>query len=146
MLRDDVLGSRYDNNWLEASARSQLASIAASAGQPEEARALLARAVDAIDATHLSTLTLTFALVTAAQLALAEGDPRRSATALGAADALRRRAGRTAWPLTRRRERQLVALVEESMEPAAYEAAFAAGTELTARAALALLRVDPDPV
>ena len=100
----DELGSRYGNNWLEASARTQLASLAVSAGELDAARTLLDRSVDAIDATHLSTLTLTFALVTAAQLALADGDPRRAATALGAAHGLRRRAGLTAWPLTRRRE------------------------------------------
>ena len=138
--RVDELGSRYGNNWLEASARTQLASLAVSAGELEAARALLDRSVDAIDATHLSTLTLTFALVTAAQLARADGDPRRAATALGAAHGLRRRAGLTAWPLTRRREGQLVALVAEGSDPATYEAAFAAGAELNARAALALVR------
>ena len=138
----DDLGSRYGNNWLEASARTQLASLAVSAGEPEAARALLGRSVDAIDATHLSTLTLTFALVTAAQLALADGDPRRAATALGAAHGLRRRAGLTAWPLTRRRESQLIALAAAGNDPATYEAAFAAGAELNARAALALVRGD----
>ena len=140
--RVDELGSRYGNNWLEASARTQLASLAVSAGEPEAARALLDRSVDAIDATHLSAHTLTFALVTAAQLAWADGDPPRAATALGAADGLRRRAGLTAWPLTRRREGQLVALVAEGSDPATYEAAFAAGAELNARAALALVRGD----
>lgn len=139
--RVDNLGSRYGNNWLEASARTQLASLAASAGDPEAARTLLGRSVDAIDASHLSTLTLTFALVTAAQLVLAD-DPRRAATALGAAHGLRRRAGLAAWPLTRRRERQLVALVTEESDPAMYDAAFAAGAELNARAALALVRGD----
>jgi predicted ATPase len=136
----DELGSRYGNNWLEASARTQLASLAVSGGEHEAARALLDRSADAIDATHLSTLTLTFALVTAAQLAQAEGDPRRASTALGAAHGLRRRAGLTAWPLTRRREGQLIALVAEGSDPATYEAAFAAGAELDARAALALVR------
>jgi predicted ATPase len=140
--RVDELGSRYGNNWLEASARTQLASLAVSAGDPEAARELLVRSVNAIDATHLSTLTLTFALVTAAQLAWADGDPRRAATALGAAHGLRRRAGLTAWPLTRRREGQLIALVAEGSDPATYQAAFAAGAELNARAALALVRGD----
>ena len=140
--RVDDLGSRFGNNWLEASARTQLASLAVSAGELEAARTLLGRSLDAIDAAHLSTLTLTFALVTAAQLALADGDARRAATALGAADGLRRRAGRTAWPLTRRREGQLVALVAAGSDPETYEAAFAAGAELNARAALALARDD----
>ena len=61
--RVDDLGSRYGNNWLEASARTQLASIAVTAGEPATARTLLDHAVDAIDAAHVSTLTLTFALV-----------------------------------------------------------------------------------
>ena len=39
--RVDELGSRYGNNWLEAAARTQLASLAVSAGEPEAARALL---------------------------------------------------------------------------------------------------------
>ena len=138
----DELGSRYGNNWLQASARTQLAALAVGAGELGAARALLGRAVDAIDATHLSTLTLTFALVTAAQLAQADGDPRRAATLLGAAHGLRPRAGLTAWPLTRRREGQLVALVADDIDPATYEAAFGAGAELNARAALDLVRGD----
>ena len=140
--RVDELGSRYGNDWLEAAARTQLASLAVSGGELEAARALLGRSVDAIDATHLSTHTLTFALVTAAQLAWADGDPPRAATALGAADGLRRRAGLTAWPLIRRREGQLIALVTEGSDPETYEAAFAAGAELHARDALALVRGD----
>jgi ATP/maltotriose-dependent transcriptional regulator MalT len=138
----DDLGSRYGNNWLEASARTQLASLAVSAGDAEAARTLLDHAVDAIDAAHVSTLTLTFALISAAELALADGEPARAATALGAADALRRRAGLTAWPLIRRREHQLVALVTKGTDPAMYEAAFAAGAELNPRAALAFVRGD----
>ena len=90
----------------------------------------------------MSTLTLTFALITAAELAVADGEPARAATALGAADALRRRAGLTAWPLIRRREHQLVALVTNATDPATYDAAFAAGAELNARAALAFVRGD----
>ena len=39
----DELGSRYGNNWLEASARTQLASLAVSAGELEAARTLLDR-------------------------------------------------------------------------------------------------------
>ncbi len=138
----DQLGSRYGNNWLEASARTQLASLAVSAGDVKTARTLLDRSVDALEATHLNALTLTFALVTAAQLAWADGDPRQAATALGAAHGLRQRAGLTTWPVIRRRESQLVALVSEGSDPATYEAAFAAGAELNARAALALVRGD----
>ena len=138
----DELGSRFGNNWLQASARTQLAALAASAGELDVARTLLGRSVDAIEATQLSTLTLTFALVTAAQLARADGAPRRAATLLGAAHGLRQRAGQTAWPLTRRWERQLIALVTEDNDPATYELAFRSGAQLNARAALALVRGD----
>ncbi len=43
LQRVDDLGSRYGNNWLEASARTQLASIALSAGEADAARSLLDR-------------------------------------------------------------------------------------------------------
>jgi predicted ATPase len=134
------LGTRYGNNWLEASGRTQLASLAVGAGDLDTARTLLLRSAEAIDETHLSTLTLTFALVTTAQLALADGDTLRAATALGAAHGLRQRAGVTAWPLIRRREGQLTELVRESTDPATYEAAFSEGAGLNARAALAYVR------
>jgi predicted ATPase len=141
----DELGTRYHNNWLEASARTQLAALAVSAGQADTSRALLGRAVDAIDPggnAHLSTSMLTFALVSAAELALADSEPRRAATALGAADALRRRVGSTAWPLSRRREREVVELAETNTDSATYKAAFAAGAQLNAREAVAFLRGD----
>ena len=107
----DELGGRFDNLWLRSSARAQLASLEVRAGRLDEARALLVRSVDAGDDAELSTLTVTFSLVTAAQLALADGDARRAAVALGAADGLRRRAGLKAWPSTRRREAELVTRV-----------------------------------
>src|SRR5256885_7292499 len=85
------LGGRFGNHWLESSARTQLASLAVRAGQLEEARALLVASVHASE--DASTQTVTFSLVAFAQLALAEGDARRAATALGAADGLRKLAG-----------------------------------------------------
>ena len=101
------LGGQFGNNWLESAARTQLASLAVRAGHLDEARALLVESVDASEDTELSTLTVTFSLVAYAQLALAEGDARRAAMALGAADGLRQRAGLRAWPLTRRGEAEL---------------------------------------
>ena len=107
----DELGGRFDNLWLRSSARSQLASVEVQAGRLGEARALLTRSVEAGDDAELSTLTVTFSLVTAAQLALAEEDARGAAVALGAADGLRHRAGLKAWPSTRGREAELVTRV-----------------------------------
>jgi hypothetical protein len=140
LVEVDALGTRFGNDWLEASARTQLASIEATGGRPDQAAALLADSVPAIEGTHLGTLPLTFALVSQAQLELAGGQARRAAAALGAADGLRRRAGLKAWPLTRRREAELTALDVGATGPAAYEEAVAAGAEISARAALALVR------
>ena len=109
LMTADELGGRFDNLWLRSSARSQLASVEVQAGRLGEARALLTCSVEAGDDAELSTLTVTLSLVTAAQLALAEGDARGAAVALGAADGLRHRAGLKAWPSTRAREAELVA-------------------------------------
>ena len=89
--------------------------------------------------THLSSLTVTFALVASAGLALAEGLPRRAATALGAADGLRRRAGLRTWPLARQTEAELTEQVRNATDPETFHEAFAAGAELNARDAVALV-------
>ena len=136
------LGGQFDNNWLESSARTQLASLAVSAGRLDDARALLVESVDASEDTELSTLTVTFSLVASAQLALGEGDARRAAMALGAADGLRRRAGLRAWPSTRRGEAELVTRVAQEIDHHDFEDALAAGSELSHREAVALVRRD----
>jgi hypothetical protein len=134
------LGSQFDNNWLTSTARTQLAALAVRSGRLGEAQALLVESVDASDDTEVSALSLTFSLVAAAQLALAQGDPQRAATALGAADGLRRRAGLRTWPSARRSEAELVTRVAQEIDAEDYKAAFAAGTELGHREAVALVR------
>jgi predicted ATPase len=138
----NALGGQFDNIWLEASARSELASLALRAGRLDEARSLLLESVDAGDDSELSTLTVSFSLVASAKLALEEGDAGRAATALGAADGLRRRAGLRAWPSRRRAEAELVARVQQETGPRDFEDAFAAGSELSHRQAVALVRGD----
>ena len=98
--------------------------------------------LDASEKTELSTLTVTFSLIASARLALAEGDAPRAASALGAADGLRRRAGLRAWPSMRRGESELITLVAQEMDPQDYERAFAAGSDLRHREAVALVRGD----
>jgi predicted ATPase len=134
------LGRRFGNPWLASAARSQLARLEVASGRLEDARALLAESVDAGDDGEVSTLPLTFSLVAAAQLALARGDGRRAATALGAADGLRRRAGLRAWPASRRSEAELVEHVAREVGADAYAAAFAEGADLGHREAVALVR------
>ena len=136
----NALGSQFDNNWLESTARTQLAALAVRSGRLDEARALLIASVDASEDSEVSTLTLTFSLVASAQLALAQGDARRAATALGAADGLRRRAGLRAWPSTRRAEAELITRVAQEIGAQDYEADFAAGAELNHREAVSLVR------
>jgi predicted ATPase len=135
----DELGGQVGNNWLESSARTQLAMLAVRAGRPAEAEALLADAVQAIRVTTPITLTVTFALVALAQLALASGQPTRAATALGAAEGLRARAGLRVWPIARRAERELVSAVAHRMDGQAFHRSFQAGGELSMRDALALI-------
>jgi predicted ATPase len=136
----EELGGRFDNVWLRSSARAQLASLAVRAGRLDEARALLVQSVDAGDDAELSTLTVSFSLVIAADLALAEGDTRRAAVALGAADGRRRRAGLKAWPSTRRREAELVAQVAQAADSRDFDDARAAGAQLSHREAVAFVR------
>jgi predicted ATPase len=134
------LGGQFGNNWLESAARTQLAALAVRAGHRDEARALLVESVDASGDTQLSTITVTFCLVAYAQLALAERDARRAAMALGAADGLRHRGGLRAWPLARRGEAELVTRVAQEIDPGVFNDAFAAGSELSQREAVALVR------
>ncbi|MGH8984617.1 MAG: DUF4062 domain-containing protein [Acidimicrobiia bacterium] len=134
------LGGQFENSWLESTARTQLASLAVTAGHLDEARALLMESVDARAETELSTIVVTFSLVASAQLALAEGDARRAVTALGAADGLRRRAGLRAWPSMRRGEAELVTRVAEEIDAHDFTEVFAAGSELSHRRAVALVR------
>ncbi|HWM18907.1 MAG TPA: DUF4062 domain-containing protein [Ilumatobacteraceae bacterium] len=139
LLEVNELGGRYGNTWLESSSRTQLASLAVRAGHLDDARALLVEAVHAIQDTHRSALTLSFALIAHAELTLAEGDNRAAVMALGAADGLRKRAGLRAWPLIRQSESELIARLVQQTDPEVYRDAFAAGSELHARDALALL-------
>jgi predicted ATPase len=134
------LGGRFGNDWLESTARTQLAVLAVRSGRPDEARDLLVRSVDAGDDADVSTLSLTFSLVATAALALADGDAPRAATALGAADGVRRRAGLRAWPSTRRGEAELAGRVQGELAVEDHRAAVAAGAALDHREAVALVR------
>ena len=142
----DELGGKFGNKWLESGARTQLASLAVWAGQLEEARARLAESVDAGEDIELSTQAVAFSLVAYAQLVLAERDVRGAAVALGAADGLRRRAGLRAWPSMRPGEAELASRVAQEIDPDAFKDAFAAGSELNQREALALVRRADDGV
>ena len=129
----EALAGRFGNTWLESTTRSQLAVLAVRAGYLEGAQLLLDRSVSASEGAGQSVLTTCFALAAAAELAVARGDGRRAAMALGAADGLRRRAGLQAWPSTRRGEAELIAGITRAIGPGDFEAAFAAGCALARR-------------
>lgn len=133
------LGGHFGNHWLESAARTQLASLLMTDGHLDEARALLFKSVHASEDAELSTQAVTFALVADAQLALAEGDVRHAALALGAAEGLRQRAGLKAWPSTRRGEAELVARVAGMLDPKAFKEVFETGSRLNRRDAVSLV-------
>ncbi len=134
------LGGQSGNNWLEQGTRTQLARLEIASGNLDEARRLVESSLAVDDVTELSTYTLAFALVSFAQLAMAEGRPERAALALGVADGLRTRAGLRTWPSARRHEAALLAQVRAALEPSGFETAFAEGAELDPAGAVALIR------
>jgi predicted ATPase len=133
-------GRQFDNNLLQSAAGAGLVSVAVRTGDLGAARARLTSAVSATAGSELGTIPLSFLLISLAQVALGEGDGRRAARALGAVEGLRSRAGLRAWPITRRAEAELEAAVRAACGTAVYDGAFAEGSALTTREAVALVR------
>jgi ATP/maltotriose-dependent transcriptional regulator MalT len=138
------IGAQFRNNWLASGGQVQFALIATQEGRFDEAHALLQDAMDAADQTQIATHTLSFCLVALAQLALAEGDPTKAATALGAAEGARQRAGIRAWPSLRRGETLLIEQVRDKLGSSAFDEVFARGFALDRNSAVALLRAQRD--
>ena len=133
------LAERYGADWLLAGSRVQLGILAVLRGGLDEARALLEEALDLSLAVSRTSL-VTLCLAAYARLALAEGDPERAALLEGAADGLRQRVGLPAWPYLRRQEAELVAQVRHTLGAAQFDQAFSAGSRLTQRDAIAIVR------
>jgi hypothetical protein len=104
-----------------------------------EARALLDEALG-LSLTIHSTHNLSLILLGFARLALAARDPERAARLAAAAEGLRGRYGHRSWPALRRGEDELRTQIREALGPDRFEDAFAAGTELTQREAIAVAR------
>ena len=83
---------------------------------------------------------MTLCLSAYAWLALAEDDPERAARLEGAAEGLRRRVGLRAWPILRPVEADLVAQVRQRLGAARLDQVFSAGSRLTQRQAVDLVR------
>ena len=108
-------------------------------GSLDEARPLLDEALD-LSLAARSTPFVTLCLAGYAQLAFAEGDPDRAARLEGAAEGLRRRVGLSAWPHLRKAEAELVARIRQRLGAARFDLAFSAGSALTQRDAVAIVR------
>jgi hypothetical protein len=117
----------------------QLAILAVLRGRLDEARPLLDEALD-LSLTARSTPFVTLCLAGYAQLAFADGDPDRAALLEGAAEGLRRRVGLPAWPHLRRVEAELVAQVRHRLGGSQFDQSFSAGSGLTQREAVAIVR------
>ncbi|HKA99084.1 MAG TPA: DUF4062 domain-containing protein [Streptosporangiaceae bacterium] len=133
------LWDRFDNAWFAASARVQLGTVAVEQGRLDDARALLDEGLD-FSLEAYGTHGVTICLAAFARLTFAEGDPERAALLAGAADGLRRRAGRRAWPSLRREEAEIVAQVRGALGANRFDEAFAAGSRLNLREAVAAVR------
>jgi predicted ATPase len=133
------LGEQLDNAWIAAGPRVQLGTVAVAQGQLEDARALLEEGLN-FSLEARGTHGVTLCLAAFAGLALVEGDPERAALLAGAAEGLRRRAGRRTWPSLRRGEAEVVAQVRGALGPSRFEEVFAAGSRLNFREAVAAVR------
>ncbi len=139
LLEARELAERSGGDWLAAGSRVQLGIMAVLRGSLDEARVLLDEALD-LSVAARSTPFVTLCLSGYAQLASAEGDPDRAALLEGAADGLRRRVGLPAWPHLRRVEADLLAQVRHRLGTSQFDQAFSAGTGLTQREAVAIVR------
>ena len=133
------LAERSGGDWLVAGSRVQLGILAVLRGSLDEARPLLEEALDRSLAAR-STPFVTLCLSGYAWLAFADGDPEQAARLEGAAEGLRRRVGLPAWPHLRRVEADLVAQVRDRLGGSRFDQAFSAGSGLTQREAVAIVR------
>ena len=133
------LAERGGRNWFTAGAEARLGILAVLQGRLDEARALLAEALD-LSLTARSTQLVTLCLTGYARLAFADGDPERAARLQGAAEGLRRRVGLSAWLHARRTEAELVAQVRQRLGAARFDQAYSAGSGLTQQQAVANVR------
>lgn len=133
-------GGATGNNWLQDGRLTHLALLAVEEGDLDEARRLVVASVSNGDIASLNTNTLAFALVAYASVAMASARPRDAATALGAAAGLRQRVGVAPWPVVRRNEAALDALVRAALGDIEHDEAFADGAELDQAGAVAMIR------
>jgi predicted ATPase len=133
------LADRFSYEWLATWSRVQLGTLDVLRGQLEAARKLLDKALD-LSLAARSTPFVTLCLAAHARLAFGEGDHERAALLEGAADGLRRRIGLRAWPMLRPTETELTAQLRQALGADRFDQAFAAGSRLNQREAVAAVR------
>jgi tetratricopeptide (TPR) repeat protein len=133
------LAQRFGGDWLAAGCQAELGILEVLHGRLDQARTLLDQALD-LSLAGRSIPFVTLCLAAHAWLALAEGGPERAALLEGAAEGLRRRVGLPTWPLLRRVEADLVAQVRQRLGAGRFDQAFSAGSALTQREAVAIVR------
>ena len=121
------LAERFGGDWLAAGSQVQMGILDVLRARLDEARALLAGAMD-LGLAARRTPFVTMCLSGYAQLALADGDPDPATLLEGAADGLRRRIGLPARPHLRRVEPDLVARLHQRLGSSRFDQAFAAGS------------------
>lgn len=136
----DSIGGRFDIQWLSAAAATHLAIMDVSAGDRGAARTRLRRLLAGLDTGRTATLSACLILAAFGDLSVAEGEPATAATALGAMDGLRRRAGVMPWPNSRAGEDALRSRVRSSLSDDEWDAAYARGASLRMPAALEFVR------
>jgi len=117
----------------------QLGSLAVIQGQLDEARVQLDEGLAASLASY-SMQNVTLCLAAFAQLAFADGDPEGAALLAGAAEGVRSRAGLGIWPVPRRGEAEVADQIREALGADRFDQAFAAGSRLNRREAVAAAR------
>jgi ATP/maltotriose-dependent transcriptional regulator MalT len=131
------LARRLDNDWLAAWSRAMLATLDVNHGRLDEARALLDEALALSVGAH-TTAIVALCLAVLARLELVAGEAKRAALLVGATEGLRRRRGLRAWPMLRRTESELVAQIRQALGAGPLDQAFADGSRLNLRDALAV--------
>ena len=136
------LAERAGGDWINAGSLVQLGILAVLRGRPSEAGALLAEALG-LSLAARSTVFVTLCLSGYAWLAFAAGDAERAARLEGAAVGLRTRAGVRTWPHLRRVEADLETRIRERLGAGRFDQVFSAGSRLTQRQAVAMVRDHP---
>jgi tetratricopeptide (TPR) repeat protein len=139
LSKSRVLADESGIRWLAAGAWVQLGILQVLQGQSDEAQPTLAEALN-LGLAARSTQWTALSLAGHARLALANGNTRRAALLAGAAQGLRLRVGLQAWPMLRPSEADLVAQVRGALGGEQFDQAFADGSALSQREAVAAAR------